>query len=57
MRDFRLARGRRQPGDPFPQSRRMVVQISRDRQGRPVERPATPLGWCLAEMEERTHDS
>ncbi len=53
LRDHRLARGRRQPGDPFPKSRRVVVQISRDRQGRPVERPATPLGWCLVEMKER----
>ena len=57
VRDFRLARGRRQRGDPFPKSRRVVVQISRDRQGRPVETPATPLGWCLVEMKERRHDS
>ena len=57
VRDFRLARGRRQPGDPFPKSRRVVAQISRDRQGRVVERPATPLGWCLVEMKERRHDS
>ena len=54
VRDFRLARGRRQPGDPFPKSRRVVVQISRDRQGRPVETPATPLGWCLVEMKEKS---
>ena len=57
VRDFRLARGRRQPGDPFPKSRRVVVQIGRDRQGSPVVRPVAPLGWCLAEMKERTHDS
>ena len=57
VRDFRLARGRRRPGDPFPKSRRVVVQIGRDRQGRPVETPATPLGWCLVEMHERRHDS
>lgn len=53
LRDHRLARGRRQPGDPFPKSRRVVVQIGRDRQGRPVESPAAPLGWCLVEMKER----
>ena len=53
VRDFRLARGRRQPGDPFPKSRRVVVQIGRDRQGSPVERPVAPLGWCLIEMKER----
>lgn len=57
LRDHRLARGRRQRGDPFPKSRRVVVQISRDRQGRPVETPAAPMGWCLVEMKERTHDS
>ncbi|MYC95652.1 MAG: type III-A CRISPR-associated RAMP protein Csm5 [Caldilineaceae bacterium SB0661_bin_32] len=53
LRDHRLARGRRQPGDPFPKSRRVVVQISRDRQGRPLETPAAPMGWCLVEMKER----
>ncbi|MCY4072800.1 MAG: type III-A CRISPR-associated RAMP protein Csm5 [Chloroflexi bacterium] len=53
LSDHRLARGRRQRADPFPKSRRVVVQISRDRQGRPVESPAAPLGWCLVEMKER----
>ena len=57
VHDFRLARGRRQQGDPFPKSRRVVVQISRDRQGRPEEKPVAPWGWCLVEMKERTHDS
>ena len=54
LRDLGLARGRRQRDDPFPKSRRVVVQISRDRQGRPVETPAAPLGWCLVEMKERS---
>ena len=54
LRDLGHARGRRQRGDPFPKSRRVVVQISRDRQGRPVETPAAPLGWCLVEMKERS---
>ena len=39
---YRLARGQRQRGDPFPKSRRVVL----DEQGRPV----APLGWVLIEM-------
>jgi len=39
---YRLARGRRERGDPFPKSRRVVVNA----QGR----PAAPLGWVLIEM-------
>jgi len=42
IRRYRLARGKRQPGDPFPRSRRVVL----DGQGRPV----APLGWVLIEM-------
>ncbi len=53
MRDFRLARGPRQQGDPFPKSRRVVVQISKDHQGRPTEKPVALWGWCLVEMKER----
>ena len=39
---YRLARGRRQHGDPFPKSRRVVLGT----QGQPV----APLGWVLIEM-------
>ena len=53
LRDFRLARGKRRTGDPFPKSRRVVVQTNRDRQGRPGTNPVTPLGWCLVEMKEK----
>jgi CRISPR-associated protein Csm5 len=42
IRRYRLARGRRQRGDPFPKSRRVVLNV----QGRPV----APLGWLLIEM-------
>ncbi|MFQ6102119.1 MAG: type III-A CRISPR-associated RAMP protein Csm5 [Anaerolineae bacterium] len=42
IRRYRLARGKRQRGDPFPRSRRVVL----DRQGRPI----APLGWLLVEM-------
>ena len=38
------ARFRRREGDPFPKSRRVVVQ-----NGQPV----SPFGWCLVEMKER----
>lgn len=41
---YRLARGSRQRGDPFPKSRRVAL----DGQGRPV----APLGWVLIEMKE-----
>lgn len=57
VRKFRLGRGKRQKGDPFPKSRRVVVQVSKDRSGRTVERPIRPWGWCLVEMKARTHDS
>ena len=39
---YRLARGKRQHGDPFPRSRRVVV----DARGQAV----APLGWVLVEM-------
>lgn len=51
--DYRLARGRRQAGDPFPRSRRLAVSFARNRQGEIVETPVLPLGWCLVEMKER----
>ncbi len=44
VRRFRLARGKRRRGDPFPKSRRVVL----DRRGQPV----APLGWVLIEMKE-----
>lgn len=53
INDFRLARGRRNSGDPFPKSRRVAVRTDTDRQGRPIAAPVAPLGWCLVEMEER----
>lgn len=46
---YRLARGQRQPGQPFPKSRRAIAR------GRGEEaQPAAPLGWLLVEMKERT---
>ncbi len=53
IRDYRLARGRREHGDPFPKSRRVAVAFRRDGQGRLIEIPAYPLGWALVEMKER----
>lgn len=52
--DYRLARGHRRSGDPFPKSRRVAVSIRRDPQGRVVETPISPLGWCLVELKART---
>ncbi len=51
--DYRLARGRRQQGDPFPKSRRAAVAFRRDPRGSVSETPASPLGWALVEMKER----
>ncbi len=44
IRRYRLARGRRRRGDPFPKSRRVVL----DEQ----EQPIVPFGWVLVEMKE-----
>lgn len=51
--DYRLARGRRRQGDPFPKSRRAVVRVARGKDGRAVERPGVPLGWALMEIKRR----
>ena len=53
IRDYRLARGHRKPGDPFPKSRRAAVVFRRTPNGSTIETPATPLGWALVEMKER----
>ncbi len=53
IRKYRLpARGKRQPGDPFPKSRRVMVHVLSTPQGKTEERPASPLGWVLVEMKE-----
>ena len=51
--EYKLARGRRQRGDPFPRSRRNVVQVIKDKSGRLRQQPGVPLGWVLLEMKER----
>ncbi len=53
IRDYRLARGSREHGDPFPKSRRAAVAFRRDQYGGTIETPAYPLGWALVEMKER----
>jgi CRISPR-associated protein Csm5 len=53
VHDYRLARGRRREGDPFPKTRRVAVSFQRSPDGRIREQPAPPLGWCLVEMKER----
>lgn len=50
LRDYRLARGKRQAGDPFPKSRRVVVHVSRSQNGKLEKEPLSPLGWVLVEM-------
>jgi CRISPR-associated protein Csm5 len=46
VKDFRLSRGRRQPGDDFPRSKRVAVQ-RKDNKAFPI----APFGWALLEME------
>jgi len=41
---------RRQPGDPFPKSRRSVMALKKDPSGRAIDRPAAPFGWVLIEI-------
>ena len=50
---FGLSRGRRQPGDPFPKTRRVAMQVHRSQDGRVEERPVSPLGWTLVELQEQ----
>ncbi|GAP62851.1 hypothetical protein ARMA_1274 [Ardenticatena maritima] len=47
---YRLARGKRQHGDPFPKSRRVAVHIDRDPSGRVHEEARAPLGWCVVTL-------
>lgn len=50
IKDYRLTRGSRQHGDPFPKSRRVAVSIPKSPQGQIKESAAYPLGWVLVEM-------
>lgn len=50
---YGLARGTRKPGDPFPKSRRVLVQVQTTPDGRTNETPLYPLGWVLVEIKER----
>lgn len=52
LRDYKMARGRRRPGDPFPKSRRVAVQVQRAPDGRTVDRPVSPLGWVWVKWKE-----
>ncbi|MCB0210543.1 MAG: type III-A CRISPR-associated RAMP protein Csm5 [Anaerolineae bacterium] len=54
VRDYRLSMGNRHnPGDPFPKSRRSVVQTFRDKRGKIRQKATVPLGWVLMEMKEQ----
>jgi hypothetical protein len=47
---YGLARGYRNPGDPFPKTRRVVVSMNVNQQGYKIFKPVRPLGWVLVEM-------
>ncbi|MCO6450986.1 MAG: type III-A CRISPR-associated RAMP protein Csm5 [Caldilineales bacterium] len=53
--DHRLARGRREQGDPFPKSRRVAVGFRAGPGNQTEEIAATPLGWALVEMRVRSN--
>jgi len=49
LKDYRMARkGRREIGDVFPKSRRVVMQSKGD-----VAQPLAPFGWVLVELERQ----
>ncbi len=50
---YRLAKGKRLAGDPFPKSRRSTVQVVKDKTGQTRQRVGVPLGWVLMEMKEK----
>lgn len=50
LRQFRMARGRRSQGDPFPLSRRVAAAFQKTANGRTDESPALPLGWVLVQF-------
>lgn len=52
IEEYRLAKGERERGDPFPKSRRVVMRFARDAQGNVSETPARPLGWALVRLTE-----
>lgn len=49
--NFRLARGKHQPNQPFPASRRAAMQTFQTPDGRRVELAAVPMGWALVTLE------
>lgn len=51
--NYRLAKGKRRSGDPFPKSRRVAAQVVKDNWGKAKQRPAMPMGWALMEMTEK----
>ncbi|HDQ34948.1 MAG TPA: type III-A CRISPR-associated RAMP protein Csm5 [Chloroflexi bacterium] len=52
-RDYKLSRGKRQSGDPFPKSRRVLVSLRRGAGGQVEERPVSSIGWLLLELQEQ----
>jgi CRISPR-associated protein Csm5 len=52
--DYRMTLGVKVAPERFPASRRVVAAIQRDPGGRTIERPISPLGWCLLTFKERT---
>jgi CRISPR-associated protein Csm5 len=51
IRQYRLSKGNRKPGDAFPRSRRAALLFLKDPSGKRVETPARPFGWLLVTFE------
>lgn len=50
IRDYRMSRGNRHSGDPFPKSRRVVILTQKQPDGRTFATPVRPMGWLLVEF-------
>jgi CRISPR-associated protein Csm5 len=53
MDDYRMTRGIKVAPEKFPASRRVVMNVSQDVQGRTQERIMAPFGWCVLTFKER----
>ena len=51
---YRMTKGERESGDPFPRSRRAAFRLQRTTDGSVVETPVRPLGWILVDMQARS---
>ncbi len=51
INNYRMARGKREPNDSFPKSRRSIMTVYTSASGQRSAIPAVPLGWALVTLE------